>query len=125
MERKKKKILIAEDDPNFTSILREKFSQEGFSVFVAQDGKEGLQIIEKEKPDLIISDILLPLLNGIDMVKQIKGDKENLVVIFLTNIKDPAYFDAVKKMKKADYLIKSDVCLDDIVKISKKRLNLE
>ena len=119
-----KKILIIEDDPNFVSILKEKFVSEGFSTFTAQDGKEGLHVSEKEKPDLIISDVLLPMLNGIDMIKQIKEKNSDMPVILLTNVKDPGYSDAIKKMKKTDYLIKSDTRLDDIVKIAKKRLKL-
>ncbi len=119
-----KKILIVEDDQNFVSILKQKFDQEGFLTFTCQDGKEGLNMAEKENPDLIISDVLLPLLDGIEMIKQIKKDNVDLPVILLTNVKDDSYSDIIKRIKKTDYLIKSDVRLNDIVKIAKKRLGL-
>lgn len=119
-----KKILIVEDDPNFVAILKEKFTGEGFLVFTAQDGKEGFNVSKKEKPDLIISDVLLPIQNGIDMIKKIKTDNADLPVILLTNVKDEAYSEAIDSMKKVDYLIKSDVRLDDIVEKAKKKLKL-
>lgn len=125
MTKINKKVLIVEDDPNFVSILKQKFEQEGFLTFTAQDGKEGFNISEREKPDLIISDVLLPLLDGIDMVKKIKKDNADLPIILLTNVKDTSYSDVIKKLKKVDYLIKSDVRLDDIVEKAKKKLNIE
>ncbi|MFH1968303.1 MAG: response regulator [bacterium] len=125
MKKVNKKILIVEDDPNFTSILKEKFSEEGFLIFTAQDGKEGLRASEAEKPDLIISDILLPRLSGMDMAKQIRAKNASLPIVLLTNVKDTSYLEKTKKMGKADYLIKSDIRLDDIVEVVKKRLKVK
>jgi len=125
MKKSNKKILIVEDDPNFTSILKEKLSREGFLISAAQDGKEGLLAFGNEKPDLIISDVLLPLLSGIDMAKRIKGKSPDLPIILLTNVKDSNYSDLIKSMKKVDYLIKSDVRLDDIVKMAKNKLKIK
>jgi len=122
MRKTKKKILIVEDDPNFVSILKEEFSREGFTVLVAQDGKEGVRTSESEKPDLLVTDILLPMLNGIDMAKQIRGKGSEPPVIFLTNVKDSGYSNTIKKIKKADYLVKSDVKLAEIVSAAKKLL---
>jgi CheY-like chemotaxis protein len=67
-----KKILIVEDDADFISILDTKFTSEGFSVVAAKDGEEGVLVAEKEKPDLIISDVLIPRMNGIEMVRKIR-----------------------------------------------------
>lgn len=121
---KPKKILIAEDDLNFISILKEKFEGEGFSVLTAQDGKEALRAAEKEKPDLIISDVLLPMLNGVDMAKQVREKMPAVPIIFLTNVKDDTYADIIKDIKNADYLIKSDIKIEDAVKSAKKLLGL-
>lgn len=125
MQKTNKKILIVEDDPNFVFILKEKFSAEGFSVLTAQDGKEGLSAIEREKPDLVISDVLLPLLDGVDMAKKARQKSSELPVIFLTNVKDPSSSYGAKKIKNVDYIIKSDVRLDDILAIAKKRLKIK
>jgi DNA-binding response OmpR family regulator len=120
-----KKILIVEDDPNFVLILKQKFEKEGFLVVVAQDGKEGQSIFFSEKPDLVLSDVLLPIQNGVEMIKNIKDKNEDLPVILLTNVKDENYSEAVRKMKKVDYLIKSDVRLDAIVDRAKKKLGIK
>jgi CheY-like chemotaxis protein len=125
MTKINKKILIVEDDPNFVAILKQKFTEDGFSVLTVQDGKEAVILADKEKPDLIISDILLPSLNGIEMAKKIKSKNIELPIIFLTNVKDPAYLDAMKEFKKVECLIKSDVRLDDIVERAKKKLSIE
>ena len=125
MTKTSKKILIVEDDTNFVSILKQKFEEEGFITVTAEDGKEGLGVSEKEKPDLIISDVLLPLLDGTDMVEKIKENNANLPIIFLTNVKDANCSDAIKGLKNIDYLIKSDVHLDDIVKRAKKLLKMK
>ena len=120
-----KKILIVEHDPNFVLILKQKFEKEGFLVVVAQDGKEGQSIFFSEKPDLVLSDVLLPIQNGVEMIKNIKDKNEDLPVILLTNVKDENYSEAVRKMKKVDYLIKSDVRLDAIVDRAKKKLGIK
>lgn len=120
-----KKVLIVEDDPNFVSILKQKFDQEGFSVIVAQDGKAGFSSFKTENPDIIVSDMLLPLMQGLDMAKEIRKSNSEAPVIFLTNVKDEAHLDDFKKIKHTDYLIKSDVRLDDIVKLVKKRLSIK
>jgi DNA-binding response OmpR family regulator len=120
-----KKILIVEDDPNFIAILKQKFNQEGFTTFTAQDGKEGLNMALKEEIDLVISDVLLPLLIGVEMIKKIKEKKDDLPVVLLTNVKDNDYADITKNLKKVDYLIKSDVRIDEILKIVKKKLGIK
>lgn len=125
MKKINKKILIVEDDPNFISILQKRFSQEGFTIFTAQDGKEGFNLSEKEELDLVISDLLLPILDGVEMVKKIKEKKADLPVILLTNVKDNNYLEATKKLKKVDYLIKSDVRIDEIVKKARKKMGMD
>jgi two-component system alkaline phosphatase synthesis response regulator PhoP len=120
-----KKILIVEDDPNFIAILKQKFNQEGFTIFTAQDGKDGLNMALKEEIDLVISDVLLPLLTGVEMVKKIKEKKNDLPIVLLTNVKDNDYSDLTKNLKKIDYLIKSDVRIDEILKIVEKKLGIK
>lgn len=120
-KNKKSKILIVEDDPNFISILKQKFEEEGFLACTAQDGKEGFEIFSKESPDLAVLDVLLPLMNGIDLAKKIL-QKRNIPVLMLTNVKDESYSDEAKKLKGVEYLIKSDMKLDEIIAVAKERL---
>ncbi len=120
-----KKILIIEDDKDFLFILEKRFTTEGFSVVSAQDGEEALTVIEEEKPDLIISDVLLPKMDGISLVEKLKEVGTNPPVIFLTNVKDPNYLTRIKELGNADYFIKCDLQINDIIEKTKKELNIK
>ena len=120
-----KKILIVEDDEDFSYILQKKFEAEGFSVIIAKDGEEGAMAAEKEKPDLILSDMLMPKMDGLAMAKKIKEVHVNAPIIFLTNIKNTAHAGDGQTMDNIDYLIKSDTRIDDIVAKSKIKLGIK
>lgn len=120
MTNTNKKILIIEDEEIFLSILQKVFSSEGFSVLTAKDGKEGVSIAEKEKPDLIISDILMPRMDGLAMAKKMRELKISAPIIFLTNIENQE-----QNAKKFDYFIKSELHIDEIVAKVKKKLNVK
>ncbi len=119
-----KKILIVEDDKDFLAILQKKFTAEGFSIIAAENGEEAIDIAEREKPDLILSDILMPKMDGLAMAKKIKEFNKNVPIIFLTNLKDTDYTDDMEKSGEFDYLIKSELRIDDIVAKSKIKLGL-
>lgn len=120
-----KKILIVEDDEDFQYILEKKFTMEGFFVVTAKDGKEGIAIAEKEKPDLILSDILMPNMDGVAMAKKIRGGNANIPIIFLTNIQDVDNTIDAQKSNVFDYLIKSNTSIDDIVTKAKEKLGIK
>jgi len=125
MEKILKKVLIVEDDKDFLWILRQGFDNQDFSVIYALDGKEGLEVAVKENPDLIIVDILLPQIDGIDMVKKIKERGIASQIIFLTNFKDPDHISrALEAAGETDYIVKSDVHMDAIVERVKNKLGL-
>ena|SRR5581483_4792810 len=118
------KILIVEDDEDFLSILEKKFTMEGFAVVLAKDGQEGVSMAEKEKPELILSDVLIPKMDGIAMAKKIREFNANVPVIFLTNINDVKETIETQKSDDFDYLIKADTPLNDIVQKVKTKLGL-
>lgn len=120
----KKKILIVEDEVPLLSSLREKLSGEGFNVFTAKDGEEGLEIAKKEKPDLILIDILLPKKDGITMAKEINRLRLGTLMIFLTNLSDSKHIsEAIEvETETVDYLVKSDWNINDVVLRVKQRL---
>jgi len=124
MAKINKKILIVEDDKDFSSILKIKFESEGFSVVTALDGDDGVVAAEKEKPDLIISDVLMPRMDGIQMAEKIKESNKDAVVVFLTNIKDVDYVEKNKKSAGFEYLIKAELRISEIVDKVKQKLGL-
>ena len=122
---KMKKVLIVEDDKDFLWVLKEGFNNQEFSIIYAQDGQEGLEMAQREKPDLVIIDISLPKMDGIEMAKLMKESGVEAKMIFLTNLKDDEHISrAITISSDADYVIKSEMHVSDIVSRVKNKLGL-
>lgn len=120
-----KKILIVEDDKDFLWILKQSLSSAGFFVFTACDGEEGLVVAAKEKPDLILLDILMPKMDGIETAKKLQEAKNTASIIFLTNVKDDTHISkAMETVPNTEYIIKSDLGVSEIIDRIKSRLGL-
>lgn len=118
-----KKILIVEDDKDFLWILKQSLGSEGFFVATASDGQEGLIVAEKEKPDLILLDIIMPKMDGIETAKKLQEAKSGAIIIFLTNMKDEAHISkAMETVPNIEYIIKSDLSVSEIIDRVKARL---
>ncbi len=121
-----KKVLIVEDDKDFLWILKQSFSNQLFSVLFTEDGEEGLVMAEKEKPNLIVVDILMPKMNGIEMVQKLKERGIMPKIIFLTNLKDENHISQVMEITGgADYIVKADVPISTIIERVKSKLGIE
>ena len=105
----KKKILIVEDDNFVAEVYLAKLSEMGYETALAQNGEEGLAELKKGKVDLILLDILMPIMNGIEMLEEVKKNEEwkNIPVILLTNIGEKESIQKVREMGVKNYLIKS------------------
>ena len=126
MEKAMKKVLIVEDDKDFLWLLRQSFGNQKFSVIFAEDGEQGLEMAEKEKPDLMVIDIMLPKMSGIDMAKKVKEKGIKTMMIFLTNLKDPEHVSkALEAAGESDYIVKADVRLESIVDRVKSKLGIK
>ena len=81
-----KKILIVDEEKDILEFLSYNLKKEGFSIYTASDGLEGLEKTKKIKPDLIIVDLMMPKMNGIEMCENIRNDKKlsNVIILFLT-----------------------------------------
>jgi DNA-binding response OmpR family regulator len=78
------KILIVEDEPNMVAGLRDNFEYEGYQVITAADGLAGLDRALAESPDLVVLDVMMPLMSGLDVCKQLKARRPSIPVIMLT-----------------------------------------
>lgn len=122
----KKKVLIVEDDNALKSVLGDKLKSEDFLVLTAKDGEEGLRVALKNKPDLILLDVVMPKMNGLKMLEKLREDEwgEHVPVLLLSNDDDPEHIKETLKYNASDYLIKSDWELEDIIKKIKETLRL-
>ena len=78
------KILIVEDEPNMVAGLRDNFEYEGFQVITALDGVEGLERGLKDSPDLVVLDVMMPRMSGLDVCKQLKAKRPSIPITMLT-----------------------------------------
>jgi len=121
-----KKILIIEDEEIMSGALFDKFTKEGFNVVVGKDGEDGLEKARTEKPDFIITDIVMPKIDGITVMKKIR--EENILpetpIIILTNLSDPESI-ADAAAYNASFLVKTDWKLNDIVSIVKEKMGIK
>jgi len=120
-----KKILIVEDEKPVRSALQNKFSFVGFKTVEAKNGKEGLELMQKEKPDLALIDVRMPVMGGIEMIrkfKEIEGIKDTLFVV-LTNDSTSETLADVMAVGGNHYFVKSDTPIEAIVDRVKMMLN--
>jgi len=117
---KKQTILIVEDEQALLKVYAERFSEEGFLVLKASNGQEGLDTALREKPDIILLDILMPVMDGLTMMQKLRENKtwdKSVPIIFLTNLSEheERVMRSTNENKPAYYLVKSDWSLSSIV----------
>lgn len=113
------RVLIIEDDQFLRDLSSRKLQQEGFHVDVAIDGNEGLKKIVQNKPDVILLDIILPGIDGFDILKRVRGHEQEAVrtstVILLSNLGQEADVAKGERLGADDYLIKANFTIDEII----------
>lgn len=111
-----KKILIIEDESSLQKTLGESLTQEGYKIIAALNGEIGLKIATKEKPDLVLLDLILPKMNGFDVLKALKSNPEtkSIPVIVLTNLEDIKDIEKVLELGATTYLVKANYSLEEI-----------
>ena len=119
-----KKILIIEDDDFFRGLIAKKLLFEEFDVYMAANGEEGVTKIKETKPDLVLLDMLLPSMDGFEVLAKIKADPATAAtaVIIASNLVEKEDVDRALKMEATDYLIKSQYTPEMIIEKVKKVL---
>jgi CheY-like chemotaxis protein len=121
------KIMLVEDDNNLREIYEARLLAEGYEIVSAKDGEEALAMAVKEKPDLIISDVMMPKISGFDMLDILRSTPETkhtkiIMMTALSQAEDKARAD---KLGADKYLVKSQVTLEDVAKVAREILNGE
>lgn len=112
-----KKILIIEDDKFIRDLIGQQLLKEGYDISEAIDGNEGLELLKKESPDLILLDIILPGMDGFSFLAQIKSEEKtkNIPVIILSNLGQKEDVEKGIKMGAVDYLLKAHFTPREII----------
>ncbi len=120
-----KNILFIEDDEFLRGLIGKKLASEGFNMISAIDGEEGIKKAKEEKPDLILLDLILPNVDGFEVLARIKEDPaaSSIPVIILSNLSQKNDIDKGMKLGAADYIIKSQFTPEEITEKVKNILN--
>lgn len=119
------KVMLVEDDNNLREIYEARLKAEGYTIVSAKDGEEALVVAKAEKPDLIISDVMMPKISGFEMLDILRNTDglRDTPVIMLTALGQSEDQTRADKLGANRYLVKSQVTLEDIVRVSHELLN--
>jgi DNA-binding response OmpR family regulator len=125
MENKNKKVLIIEDDPYIADMYATKFRMNEYKVKLAKNGEKAFDELQKEKPDIVLLDLLMPRMDGYEFLEKFKKEKEfkNIKVIVLTNLGQKREIEKGLKLGADDYIIKAYFTPKEVVKKVENLLN--
>jgi len=118
------KIAIVEDDQAISQMYRIKFEAEGYEVQTAENGKLGLELVEKMKPDIILLDLMMPEMNGDEMLVKLRATTwgKDMKVIILTNIGEQEAPDTIKNLNVRSFIVKADMTPRQVAELVKSEL---
>jgi DNA-binding response OmpR family regulator len=113
----KPKILYIEDDLTLSSLFTLRLQADGFEVMTMNDADSALQAAKDFKPDLILTDLMMPNLSGFDIIDILHNTMETSLskIVVISALGDPADIEKAKQLGADEYIVKSQVVLDDIV----------
>ncbi|MCD6233006.1 response regulator [bacterium] len=119
-----KKILIAEDEEILYSLLKQKLVQQGYEVSVVKNGKEALEQMRKEKPDLLLLDIIMPEKGGFEVMEEMQKDPslKDIPIVIISNSGQPVEIDKAKRLGAKDWVIKTEFDPQEVMEKVKKEI---
>lgn len=118
----KKKILILEDEKPLAHALELKLTHEGFEVTTSDSGEVGVSLLEKEKFDLVITDLILPGVDGFGVLETMQSKKLHVPVMVMTNLNQEEDKKRAHDLGALDFFVKSNSTLSEIVEEVKKKI---
>ncbi|KKR21914.1 MAG: Two component transcriptional regulator, winged helix family [Candidatus Moranbacteria bacterium GW2011_GWA2_39_41] len=118
-------ILIAEDDKFLIKVYQTKLTKEGFQVEIATNGEEALKLAREKNPDLIFCDLMMPIKDGFETLKELKADPKlkKIKVIILSNLSQEEDKKRVLDLGAEEYIVKADVPFSEVIALAKKYLS--
>jgi len=125
MPSKNKIILVAEDEEPLRRVLKDILSFEGYMVLEAVNGEEGLEMILKEHPDLVLLDIVMPKMDGLTLLKKLREDEwgKTANVVILTNLSDNEEVTKTADREGIPCFVKTDIKINQVIEKIKERLS--
>ena len=120
----KKKILIVEDEKFYSRTLSYKLESVGFDIVLANDGKEALAALEQDTFDLLLTDLVMPNMNGFELIKEVKKRGLQMPVMALTNLSQEEDKKVVLDSGASDYIVKAETPIFELVKRIEKILSV-
>ncbi|MFH1744756.1 MAG: response regulator [bacterium] len=115
MSDKKEKILIIEDEQSLADLLAERLAKGGYETKTSYDGKDGYEQVKKFNPDLILLDIVMPKMNGYEVLEKMSEEKKKIPVIIISNSGQPVEIEKTRKLGAIDHLIKTEFSPQDVI----------
>jgi DNA-binding response OmpR family regulator len=117
MSEEKRNILLAEDDAFVSDIYYTKLTSEGYNVILAPDGRMAIEELKKDIPDLILLDIMMPYMDGMEVLEELKKNEQwkGIPVLLLTNLSEKENVKKALELGAQDYLIKSHFTPSEIL----------
>jgi DNA-binding response OmpR family regulator len=118
------KIAIIEDDLAISQMYRIKFEAEGYEIQVAENGSLGLEMVEKYKPDIILLDLMMPEMNGDEMLQKLRAKPwgKHMKVVILTNQGEQEAPDILKSLDVSAFIVKADMTPRQVAELVKEKL---
>jgi len=114
---KKKKILVVDDEVDFVSIIRMRLEANNYEVITASGGKEALEKVVRDKPDIVLMDVLMPEIGGIDALAKIRQTNKDLPVFMITGFSNEERFALANKLNATGFIMKTSDLQKEIEKI--------
>lgn len=120
------KIAIIEDDQAISQMYRIKFEAEGYAVETAENGKLGLNLVEEMRPDIILLDLMMPEMNGEEMLTKLRATTwgKDIKVVILTNMGEQEIPESVKSLGVSAVILKADMTPRQVADLVKQHLGL-
>jgi len=125
-EKQKPRVLVVEDDIFLVNVHKKKLAKEGFEVIVAGNGNEALDLAQKNKPDIILLDLIMPMKDGFQTLKELKAnpDLKNIKVIIFSNLSQEEDKQRAMEAGAVDYIVKANVSFREIINQVKHHLGI-
>lgn len=118
-----KPILVVEDDPYLLKVLSNRIKEEGFLAKLATDGEEALALVKENDFSVIFLDLLMPVMSGFEVLKQLKESNNKVPVYVFSNLGEDGHVQKAMDLGAKDFFVKSSIWVDEMIRVLKNELS--